>query len=113
MVKILVVGPSWVGDMVMAQSLFKALRAKFASQNVVIDVLAPAWTHALLSSMPEVNAAIPMPLGHGTFGLMQRYRLGKSLRAARYTHAYVLPNSWKSALIPWFAKIPKLSLIPT
>lgn len=107
MIKILVVGPSWVGDMVMAQSLFRALRLKFAPQNVTIDVLAPAWTHALLSSMPEVDGAIAMPLGHGTFGLAKRYQLGKSLRIAGYTHAYVLPNSWKSALVPWFAKIPK------
>jgi heptosyltransferase-2 len=107
MIKILVVGPSWVGDMVMAQSLFKALRDKFASQPVTLDVLAPAWTHALLSAMPEVDTAIPMPLGHGSFGLAKRYQLGKSLRATQYTHAYVLPNSWKSALIPWFAKIPK------
>ena len=107
MIKILVVGPSWVGDMVMAQSLFKALKAKYVAQDVDIDVLAPLWTHPLLASMPEVRTAIPMPLGHGVFGIKKRYQLGKSLRTEGYTHAYVLPNSWKSALIPWFAKIPK------
>ena len=102
--KILVVGPSWVGDMVMAQSLFIALKKQAA--DCQIDVLAPAWTFALLAKMPEVAHAIAMPVTRGQFGLMQRYRLGKSLRATGYDQAIVLPNSWKSALVPFFAGIP-------
>ena len=65
--KILVVGPSWVGDMVMAQSLFIALKAQ--NPDVVIDVLAPSWSAPLLARMPEVNKAIEMPLGHGRLGI--------------------------------------------
>lgn len=102
--RILVIGPSWVGDMVMAQSLFITL--KHHNPDCLIDVLAPAWSFALLARMPEVNQAIPMPLGHGRFGLLSRFRLGKSLTAAGYDQAIVLPNSWKSALIPFFAHIP-------
>lgn len=102
--KILVVGPAWVGDMVMAQCLFKLLKQR--EPNVVIDVLAPAWSLPLLSRMPEVSSAIIMPLGHGQLGLKQRYQLGKSLREKKYDQAIILPNSFKSALIPFFAKIP-------
>lgn len=102
--RILVVGPAWVGDMVMAQSLFKTLKQK--QPDCQIDVLAPAWTFSLLDRMPEVTQAIEMPLGHGKLGLHQRITLGRSLRDNRYDQAILLPNSWKSALTPFFARIP-------
>jgi heptosyltransferase-2 len=75
--------------------------------EVTIDVLAPAWCDALLSRMPEVSSAITMPIGHGRWDLGKRYELGCSLRKNAYTQAIVLPNSFKSAFIPWFARIPK------
>ncbi|WP_031523282.1 ADP-heptose--LPS heptosyltransferase RfaF [Siccibacter colletis] len=102
--KILVIGPSWVGDMMMSQSLYRTLRARFP--QAVIDVMAPAWCRPLLARMPEVNEAIPMPLGHGALALGERRRLGRSLRDRHYDRAYVLPGSFKSALIPFFAGIP-------
>jgi heptosyltransferase-2 len=103
--KILVVGPSWVGDMVMAQSLFIALKQQHPA--CLIDVLAPAWSLPLLERMPEVCQGIAMPLGHGQFDLAVRFKIGKQLKAQHYDQAIVLPNSWKSALIPFFAGIPK------
>lgn len=102
--KILVVGPAWIGDMMMAQSLFMLLRRR--NPQVIIDVLASPWTNALLELMPEVNAVITMPLGHGVFDLRTRYRLGRSLVDKGYEQAILLPNSLKSAFIPFFAKIP-------
>ena len=102
--KILVVGPSWVGDMMMSQSLYRTLRARYP--QAIIDVMAPAWCRPLLSRMPEVNEAIPMPLGHGALAIGERRKLGHSLRERRYDRAYVLPNSFKSALVPFFANIP-------
>jgi heptosyltransferase-2 len=102
--KILIVGPAWVGDMVMAQCLFKLLKQR--QPDVIIDVLAPAWSLPLLERMPEVASAIVLPFGHGQLALRERYQLGKSLRHKDYTQAILLPNSLKSALIPFFAKIP-------
>ena len=102
--KILVVGPSWVGDMVMAQSLFITL--KNTRPDCQIEVLAPAWSLALLERMPEVDKAIAMPLLHGQFGFFDRIKLGKKLRSNHYDQAILLPNSWKSALIPFVATIP-------
>ena len=101
----LVVGPAWVGDMVMAQTLFKLLRQQ--NPERAIDVLAPAWSLPLLARMPEVRRAIAIPLGHGKLELGVRYRLGRELRSARYDQAILLPNSFKSALTPWFANIPQ------
>ncbi len=103
--KVLVLGPSWVGDMVMAQSLFISLREQYP--DCVIDVLAPDWCRALLERMPEVRAALPLPIGHGEFAPGKRRRIGKDLQAAGYDQAIVLPNSFKSALIPWFARIAR------
>lgn len=98
--KILVIGPSWVGDMMMSQSLYRTLKAEYPAAD--IDVMAPAWCRPLLARMPEVRHAIPMPLGHGAFAFEERRRLGLALRETEYDRAYVLPNSFKSALIPYF-----------
>ena len=103
--KILIAGPAWVGDMVMAQSLFKVLRRQ--SPDAVIDVVAPPWSEPILARMAEVRRAIPLPIGHGELGLAQRYRIGSSLRAERYSRAIVMPRSLKAALVPFFARIPR------
>jgi heptosyltransferase-2 len=103
--KILVIGPSWVGDMMMSQSLYRTLKAEHP--EAAIDVMAPAWCRPLLSRMPEVNQALAMPLGHGALALGERRRLGKTLQASGYDRAYVLPNSFKSALVPFFAGIKR------
>lgn len=100
---ILVVGPSWVGDMIMAQSLFMLLKKQ---QDCKIDVLAPSWSSPILARMPEVANAIAMPIGHGELALRQRWQIAKKLCSHDYQLAYVLPNSFKSALIPFWAKIP-------
>ena len=101
---ILIIGPAWIGDMIMAQALFKRLKREWPSCE--IDVLAPDWTKPLLDRMPEVREALSMPLGHGQLKLLARYRIGRQLRG-KYDWAIVLPNSFKSALIPFFARIPK------
>lgn len=103
--KTLIIGPSWVGDMMMSQSLYRTM--KTLNPEHEIDVMAPGWCRSLLNKMPEVSKAIPMPIGHGKLALKQRYQLGKSLRNDNYQQAIILPNSLKSALIPFFAQIPK------
>ncbi|MBL4582024.1 MAG: lipopolysaccharide heptosyltransferase II [Gammaproteobacteria bacterium] len=101
---ILVVGPAWVGDMIMAQSLFMCLKQQYSDCR--ISVLAPDWTRPLLERMPEVEKGISLQLGHGELQLGKRRALGKSLRGERFTTSIVLPNSFKSALIPFYADIP-------
>lgn len=99
----LVVGPSWVGDMVMAQSLFKRLKTSDPARP--IDVLAPAWSLPIVERMPEVRRGIAAGTAHGELALRKRRRIGAGLRG-NYDRAIVLPRSLKSALVPWFARIP-------
>ena len=103
--KILVVGPSWVGDAVMAQSLFMVLKA--GNPGVHISVLSPAWCARVLARMPEVDSTIIMPVGHGALQIGIRKRLAREIREMAFDQAIILPGSLKSALIPWLAGIPR------
>ncbi len=103
--KILILGPAWVGDMVLAQSLFKTL--KINNPNCTIDVAAPAWTLPLLERMPEVSGKIALPFKHKQLAFFERIKFGKSLRKLGYTQSIILTNSFKSALLPWAAGIPR------
>ena len=91
--KILVVAPSWVGDTVLAQPMFKLLHARYA--NLALDVLAPVHTLPLLSRMPEVRRGIVARFGHGELKLVERRRVARELQAEHYDQAIVLPNSLK------------------
>ncbi|WP_422135758.1 lipopolysaccharide heptosyltransferase II [Endozoicomonas sp. ALD040] len=102
--KYLIVGPSWVGDMVMAQTLFIALKRQHP--EAVIDVLAPGWSRPIIERMPEVRNGIDMPVGHGSLNLAVRRRIARDLKAQGYDRTILLPNSLKSALIPFLAGIP-------
>ena len=103
--KILVMGPSWVGDMVLAHSLFQILKQQ--DPGVQIDVAAPAWTLPLLDRMPEVTGKIALPFKHGQLSLMERIQFGKRLKSNHYSQSISLVNSLKSAILPFVAGIKK------
>lgn len=100
----LVVGPAWVGDMIMAQALYKTL--KQAAPDAPIDVVAPPWSAALVERMDEVRTAHVLSVGHGEVGLGARRALGRRLREGGYGRAIVTPRSFKAALVPYFARVP-------
>lgn len=89
----------------MAQPLLMRLLQQ--NPHTQIDVLAPEWVAPLLARMPQVGKVISNPFGHGALQLGARHALGKQLRKKNYAATYVLPNSFKSALIPFFAGIPQ------
>ncbi|MFM2322528.1 MAG: glycosyl transferase putative gt9A [Pseudomonadota bacterium] len=102
--KILIISAAWIGDMVISQALFKYIKQQYA--ETIIDIVAPRWGHELLASMPEINEIFDLPIGHGQFQLKKRWQLGRSFRKKNYQQAIILPNSWKSAIIPLVAGIP-------
>ncbi|MGQ0751203.1 MAG: lipopolysaccharide heptosyltransferase II [Betaproteobacteria bacterium] len=104
MFKILVVGPSWIGDTLLAQPLLRLLHD--THDAAAVDVLSPQWTLPLLARMPEVRRPLLNPFGHGELKLGERRALGVQLRGEGYDQTIVLPNTFKSALVPYFAGIP-------
>ena len=103
MPRILVVAPNWIGDALMAQPLL----ARLKQSGATIDVLAPEWVAPVARRMPEVDQVIAAPFRHGTLQLGERWRLARELKPRGYEAAIVLPNSWKSALVPFLAGIPR------
>lgn len=103
--KALIVAPSWIGDTIMAQPLFARLHAKHP--DLQLDALAPRWVAPVLERMAEISAVIDSPFGHGQLSLKPRWKLARELSAQNYSAVYVLPNSLKSALVPFMAGIPK------
>lgn len=102
--KVLIVAPAWVGDVVMSQTLFKVLKDQY-QERLELDVLANKIMLPLLSRMPEVNEVILSPFRHGKLDLIQRAKIGWQLRSKRYDQVFILPNSLKSAITPFFAGI--------
>src|SRR5574343_1954672 len=103
--KALIVAPSWIGDTIMAQPLFARICARHP--GVQLDALAPRWVAPVLQRMTETQDVIDSPCAHGQLSIKARWRLGRDLAARGYAAVYVLPNSLKSALVPWMAGIPR------
>jgi len=103
--RILIVAPSWVGDAILSEPLVAVLREPLGEP--IVDVLAPPWCAPVYARMRGIGRIVENPLGHGELGLGRRRALAREIRARAYTRALILPNSFKSALIPWFAGIPR------
>ncbi len=104
MPRILVVAPNWIGDALMAQPLLARLREKLPGAR--LEALASPWVAPVLRRMAELDEVIEADLPRGALALRQRWRLGRRLKPRRYDQAIVLPNTWKSALVPFFADVP-------
>jgi heptosyltransferase-2 len=103
--KILVVSPAWIGDAVMSHALIQVLKEQYP--NSIIDVLAPNGCADVIRRMREVNRVHHTPFRHREIKLFERIKLGKSLRQYSYDWVIVTKNSYKSAIEPFFANIPK------
>lgn len=101
--KTLIVAPSWVGDAVMSQPLLARIKAENAGE---IDVLAPDWVLPVYRRMDEVSGTLVSPFAHGKNSLRARWTLARKTANHDYQRAFILPNSLKSALVPFFAGIP-------
>ncbi len=103
--RFLIVGPAWVGDMVMTHSAIQVLADR--RPGCEIDVLAPEWSLPLVERMAMVRRAVALPVGHGELGFARRRAIGRMLRSRQYDRAVVVPRTLKAALVPWFARIPR------
>lgn len=90
--------------MVMSQSLLRALHAR---GETPIDLIASPWNAEIAQLLPEAREVIVADFQKGSLDWGKRKRLGLKLSAKGYAAAYILPNTIKSALPPWWARIPR------
>lgn len=102
---ILIFSPSWVGDLVMAQTLFKVLHQQYP--DLSLDVIAPPWPYDLLQRMPEVNKHYKIEVQRGKFSWQVRRDIAKKLQDKHYDWAITLPVTWKSALNGYWSGAPR------
>src|SRR5947208_14822977 len=103
--RILVVAPSWVGDAILSEPLLALVREPY--EEPIVAVLSPQWCGPVYARMRGIRRIMESPFAHGALALRARRALGRDLARENYTRAFVLPNSWKSALVPFFARIPR------
>lgn len=101
---ILIIAPNWIGDAVMTQPLLAALKAQYPESK--IDVLASTWVAPIYRACAEVHTVIEAKFEHKQLQWGLRRQLAKKLSEKNYHACFILPNSFKSALIPWLANIP-------
>ena len=101
---ILIIAPNWIGDAVMTQPLLAALKSQYPAST--IDVLASTWVAPIYRACSEVNHVIEANFQHKQLQWGLRKQLANDLRLRGYQACFILPNSLKSALIPWIANIP-------
>ena len=99
----LVIAPQWIGDAVMTEPLLRRLHAR----GERLTVGAVPWVAPVYRAMPQVDQVVEFPFQHGGLQWAARRRLGRELQQEQFETAYVLPNSLKSALLPFLAGIPR------
>ncbi|NQW69592.1 MAG: lipopolysaccharide heptosyltransferase II, partial [Betaproteobacteria bacterium] len=101
---ILIIAPNWIGDAVMTQPLLASIKALYPDST--IDVLASTWVAPIYRACSEVSEVIEAPFEHQQLQWGLRKQITKQVESKKYQACFVLPNSFKSALIPWLANIP-------
>jgi heptosyltransferase II len=96
---LLICGTNWLGDSVMSMPAIRLLKRRNPSARITILVkprLADFWKmQSLVDSVIRLNA-----------GLGETLAMAGSIRKLGFGAAYVFPNSFRSAVIPFLAGVP-------
>ena len=95
------IAPQWIGDAVMTEPLMRRLAAR--GERLTVGAL--PWVAPVYRAMPQVTEVIEFPFAHGGLQFKARRAIAKRIEG-QFDAAYVLPNSLKSALLPFLASIP-------
>lgn len=98
----LIIAPQWIGDAVMTEPLLRRLHAR--GERLTVGAL--PWVAPVYRAMPQVAEVIEFPFAHGGLQFRARRSIAKRIQG-QFDKAYVLPNSLKSALLPFMASIPQ------
>ncbi len=86
----------------MTEPLLRRLHAR--GERLTVGAL--PWVAPVYSAMPQVAEVIELPFAHGGLQFKARRAIAKRIQG-HFDTAYVLPNSLKSALLPFLASIPR------
>ncbi len=100
---ILVRGPNWVGDGVMALPFYRALHRSFPENPLTILTRSQSFDVTRLS--PHADGWLLEDRGKDR-GLLGNLRIARRLADREFGAAFLLPGSFSSALLPWLARIP-------
>lgn len=103
--KILIISPKWIGDIVISHSLYQLIFIKYQSQ-VQIDIIVPKQYKSIINRMPEIHKILTTSYKHRVIELKQYYNLKNLLKNQKYQQAIILPNSLKSSVVPFLSNIP-------
>src|SRR3989304_9209276 len=100
--RILIRGPNWVGDAVLAIPAMKAVRTHFPGSEITL--LVRPWVAGLFTSAPflDIVWSEPKPAGLGQWS-----RIAREIRARRFDLALLLPNSFESAVMALLGRVPQ------
>jgi len=100
--KILLRGPNWVGDAVLAVPAMKAIRARFPEAEITL--LVRPWVAGVFTSAPFIDKvwSEPRPAGFGDW-----IRLARSIREKHFDMALLFPNSFESAVMLFLGRVPQ------
>ncbi len=101
---ILVRGPNWTGDVVMATPGLRALRARFPQARITVQ-LRPGL-EPLLAGAPWIDAVTSVRSYHK--GLRAMFAEARSLRAQHFDLGVLLPDSFSSAFLMRLAGVPEI-----
>jgi len=99
--KIGVYSPNWIGDAVMALKFIGRLRKKYAGDELI--VIARDWVAAIYDNHPLINKVLPVPTKELT-GVFNTIKTGRSLQKLNLDIFFMLPDSFRSAVIAWFSR---------
>ncbi len=103
--RVVIVGVNWIGDSIMCMPALQSFRNNHPAAHIAMLVkpaLVPLWK--MHRAPNEILAREDGPGG--------TRRTAKQLKAGRYDLAFILPHSFRSALIPWLAGIQKRVGLP-
>jgi lipopolysaccharide heptosyltransferase II len=99
--KILIRGPNWVGDSVLAIPAMKAIRNCFPDAEITL--LVRPWVAGLFTSAPFIDKVWTEPK---PARLADWTRMAKAIRSTGFDLGLLLPNSFESALMMFLSRVP-------
>lgn len=99
--RVLVVMPSWVGDVVMATPALRLLRDRLPGAQITA-LLRPG-----LGELLEGSALIDATVAGDTRGLLGPIKVSRSIARGRFHAALLLTNSFSTALSTWLGNVPR------